>query len=181
MLKKDSKRLVVDADVARAAGSTTAIHPLAINCRDFLIQLRMQNHQLVLSKDLSEEWKGHQSRFARRWRLSMDARKRVVRIKNSENNQLRNTITTLSSNCNEIEVMQKDIHLLEAALETDKTVTSLDQTVRTLFAKASQQVNAIRMIIWVNPNRITDEQPILWLQNGALPEAHRQLSAYLTQ
>ena len=180
MLKKDSKRLVVDADVAQAAGSTTTIHPLAINCRDFLIQLRMQNHQLVLSKDLSEEWKGHQSRFARRWRLSMDARKRVVRIKNSEDNQLRNTITTLSSNSNEIEVMQKDIHLLEAALETDKTVTSLDQTVRTLFAKASQQVNAIRMIIWVNPNRITDEQPIVWLKNGAPAEQHRQLSAYST-
>ena len=178
MLKKDSKRLVVDADVARAAGSTTAIHPLAINCRDFLIQLRLQNHQLVLSKELSEEWKRHQSRFARRWRLSMDARKRVVRTKNSEDNQLRNTITTTSSNNNEIEVMQKDIHLLEAALKTDMTVISLDQTVRTLFAKASQQVSVIRMIIWVNPNRISEEQPIVWLKSGAPPEVHRQLSAY---
>ena len=108
----------------------------------------------------------------------MDARKRVVRIKNSEDNQLRNTITTASSNNNEIEVMQKDIHLLEIAMVTDKTVISLDDTVRTLFAKTSQQVSTIRMIIWVNPNRITEEQPIVWLKSGAPPEEHRQLSAY---
>ncbi len=77
--------------------------------------------------------------------------------------------------------MQKDFHLLEAALETDKTVISLDQTVRTLFAQAAQQVGEIRDVVWVNPDRTVEEQPIVWLQNGAPNEAHRQLSAYPTQ
>ena len=69
-------------------------------------------------------------------------------------------------------------HLIEAALETDKTIISLDETVRMLYAQVSQQVGEIRDIIWVNPERTTEEQPITWLKNGALPEVHRQLSAY---
>ena len=72
--------------------------------------------------------------------------------------------------------MQKDFHLLQAALATDRTVISLDETVRRLFVHASQQVGEIRDIIWVNPDRTAEEQPIEWLQNGAPPEPHRQLS-----
>lgn len=178
MSEKDSKRLVIDADVAQSAGSETAIHQRAINCREFLKSVREQNYQIVLTKTISGEWKKHQSRFTRRWRLSMDARKKVVRINSLEDGQFRDKITTTADNENEIEVMQKDLHLLEAAIETDKTIISLDETVRGLFARATQQVGEIRDIIWVNPDRTTEEQPITWLQTGAPSEAHRQLSAY---
>ena len=143
MSEKDSKRLVIDADVARSAGSETAIHQRAINCREFLKSVKEQNHQIVLTKIISEEWKKHQSRFTRRWRLSMDARKKVVRINPSEDQQLRDKISTTTHDENEIEVMQKDLHLLEAALATDQTIISLDETVRTLFAQASQRVSEI--------------------------------------
>jgi hypothetical protein len=176
--EKDSKRLVIDADVARSAGSETAIHQRAINCREFLKSVREQNHRVVLTKILSEEWRKHQSRFSRRWRLSMDARKKVVRINPSEDEQFRDKITTTADNEDEIEVMQKDFHLLQAALDTDKTVISLDQIARQLFATASQRVGEIRNIIWVNPDRTTEEEPIVWLKNGAPPELHRQLSTF---
>ena len=73
--------------------------------------------------------------------------------------------------------MEKDFHLLQAALATDRTVISLDETVRDLFKRASQQVGEIQRIIWVNPDRTAEEQPIIWLQNGAPPETHRRLSA----
>ena len=72
--------------------------------------------------------------------------------------------------------MEKDFHLLQAALATDQTIISCDQTVRKLFKRASQGVGEIRHIIWVNPDR-ADEQPIAWLQNGAPPETHRRLFA----
>ena len=36
MREADSKRLVIDTDVAQAAGSETATHPRAKHCRDFL-------------------------------------------------------------------------------------------------------------------------------------------------
>ena len=77
----------------------------------------------------------------------------------------------------DIEALRKDFHLLQAALATDQTVISLDETIRGLFKRASQQVGEIRNIIWVNPDRTAEEHPIVWLQNGAPPEACRRLSA----
>ena len=178
MRSRNSKRLVIDADVAQASGDEDATDPRAINCRDFLKGVRTQNHRIVMTRKISDEWKRHQSRFALEWRMSMDASRKVDRIDSPEYDELQDKVTNTADNENEIEVMQKDLHLLEAAIATDKTIISLDETVRELFARATQQVGEIRGIIWVNPDRTTEEQPITWLQNGAPPEAHRQLSAY---
>ena len=113
----------------------------------------------------------------------MDVRKKIDRINPPEDEKLQDKITNIVGNEDEIEAMQKDFHLLQAALATDQTIISLDETIisldetiRELFKRASQQVGEIRDIIWVNPDR-ADEQSIAWLQNGALPETHRRLSA----
>lgn len=177
MRVRASKRLVIDADVARASGSETATHPRAEHCRDFLSEILSLSHRMVMTEQINNEWKNHQSRFARRWRVSMDARKKIERINPSEDEELQTKITTTTNNENEIEALRKDFHLLQAALTTDQTIISLDETVRQLFKRASQQIGEIRDIIWVNPDRVTEEQPITWLQNGAPPEPHRQLSA----
>ena len=177
MRSRDSKRLVIDTDVAQASGDEDATDPRAINCRDFLKGIRSQNYRVVMTREISDEWKRHQSRFALEWRVSMDARRKVERIDPPEDNTLRDKITTIASDKDEIEAMEKDFHLLQAALATDQTVISLDETIRGLFKQASQQVGEIRDIIWVNPDRTVEEQPITWLQNGAPPETHRRLSA----
>lgn len=177
MRSRDSKRLVIDTDVAQASGDEDATDPRAINCRDFLKEVRSQDHRVVMTREISDEWKRHQSRFALEWRVSMDARRRVDRIDPPEDEELQTKITTATNNENEIEALRKDFHLLQAALTTDQTIISLDETVRQLFKRASQQVGEIRDIIWVNPDMTTAEQPITWLQNGALPEPHRQFSA----
>ena len=176
MRARDSKRLVIDADVARASGSETATHPRAEHCRDFLSAILSLSYRIVMTEKISNEWKNHRSRFARRWRVSMDARKKIDRINPPEYAELRDKVTNTASDEDEIEVMQKDFHLLQAAIATDHTIVSLDETVQGLFAHASQQVGEIRNIIWVNPDRPAEE-PIVWLQNGAPPEGHRQLSA----
>lgn len=181
MRARNSKQLVIDADVAQASGDEGATDPRAINCRDFLKGVMTQNHRIVMTRRINSEWKRHQSRFALEWRASMDARRRVDRIDPPEYDELQNKVTNTADSEDDIEMMQKVFHLLEAALATDKTVISLDQTVRTLFAQASQQVGEIRDIVWVNPDRTAEEEPIVWLKNGAPPEAHRQLSAYPTQ
>ena len=177
MRSRDSKRLVIDTDVAQASGDEDATDPRAINCRDFLKEVRSQEHRVVMTREISDEWKRHRSGFAFEWRVSMNARRRVVDIDPPEDEELRDKVTKTASDENESEAMQKDFHLLEAALATDQTVISLDETVRGLFKQASQQVGEIRDIIWVNPDRTAEEQPIAWLQNGAPPEPHRQLSA----
>ncbi|MDE0681362.1 MAG: hypothetical protein OXI63_00485 [Candidatus Poribacteria bacterium] len=177
MRARDSKQLVIDADVARASGSETAAHPRAEHCRDFLNAVLSLSHRIVMTEKINNEWKNHQSRFARRWRVSMDARKKINRIDPPEDEELQAKVTTTTNNTDEIEAIQKDFHLLQAALATDQTVISLDETIRRLFKQASQRVSEIRNIIWVNPDRTAEEQPITWLQNGAPPEPQRQLSA----
>ena len=177
MRARDSKRLVIDADVARASGSETATHPRAEHCRDFLNTVLSLSHRIVMTEKINNEWKNHQSRFARRWRVSMNARKKIDRINPPEYAELQAKVTNAASDEDEIEAMEKDFHLLQAALATDQTIISLDETVRQLFKRAAQQVGEIRNIIWVNPDRTAEEQPITWLQNGAPPEPQRQLFA----
>lgn len=178
MRSKNSKRLVIDADVAQASGDEDATDPRAIICRDILMEVRTQEHRIVMTRLINDEWKRHQSHFALEWRASMDARRRVVRIDTSEQSQLKRKLTNTTENVDDNEVMQKDFHLIQAALETDKTIISLDETARVLFAVSSQQVGEIRNIIWVNPERTAEELPTTWVKNGALPEVHRQLSEY---
>ncbi|MYA57946.1 hypothetical protein F4X88_16825 [Candidatus Poribacteria bacterium] len=177
MRARNSKRLVIDTDVVQSSGDEAATDPRAIHCRDFLKEVRSQDHRVVMTREISDEWKRHQSRFALEWRVSMDARRKIDRINPSEDKELQDKVTNTTNDKNEIEAMEKDFHLLQAALTTDQTVISLDETIRGLFKRASQQVGEIRNIIWVNPDKTTEEQPILWLQNGAPPEAHRRLSA----
>ena len=178
MRSKDSKQLVVNASVARAAGGVEATASVSINCTEFLETFRDKcPHHVVMTPELSKEWNTHQSNFAATWRTSMIARKRFDYIKPSVNRGLHDKIEQTATHENEIEGMRKDFHLLEAALTTDQTIISLDETVRQCFAQAAQRVGEIQNIVWVNPDHKEEEEPLVWLQNGAQPEDHRQLRA----
>lgn len=177
MRSRGLKRLVVNASVARAAGGERATASVSISCTEFLETFRDESsHHIVMTPGLSAEWDRHQSVFAARWLKSMIARKRFVYIRPPQNTVLSDEIERTAVRERDIEALRKDFHLLGAALETDQSIISLDETIRGLFKQASQHVGEIRNIIWVNPDRL-EEQPIIWLQNGAPPEAHRWLSA----
>ena len=108
----------------------------------------------------------------------MDARRKIDRIIDPpENENLCTKIVNTARSERQSEDIEKDFHLLQAALATDQTVISLDEIIRGLFRQASQSVGEIRNIIWVNPDRTAEEHPIAWLQDGAPPEANRRLSA----
>ena len=178
MRSRHLKRLVVNASVARAAGGEGATAPVSINCTAFLETVRDEtSHHVVMTFELSEEWDKNQSNFAAEWLANMIATKRFHYIKLSQNRALHDEIEATAVREEDVNAMLKDFHLLGAALETDQIIISLDETIRGLFKRASQQVGEIRNIIWINPDKTTEEQPILWLQNGAPPEAHRRLSA----
>jgi hypothetical protein len=72
------------------------------------------------------------------------------------------------------EAAAKDCHLIEAALDSDRTVTSLDDTVRELLAHACDAAAELRDIVWVNPNH-PRETPIEWLRDDAPSQAERTL------
>jgi hypothetical protein len=181
---KNSKRFVIDTDVARSAGGERAISPSSKNCRDFLKVIRNMSHYVVMTPEIRKEWNTrradgnkYKSRFTTTWLYSMYAKKLVYELSISEDKTLRKKIIQASVNEDQCERMLKDVHLIEAALATDNFIISLNEAERILFSKTSQKVGEIKCIIWVNPD-ISEDEAITWLQNGSKEEERRRICDY---
>jgi hypothetical protein len=131
-----SRRLVVDASVASAAGQT--MHPTSFRSREFLGEVLKISHRIVMTVSLAAEWDRHQSLYAARWRAEMRTRNKVVDIADVQNEEVRRQVVGSRA-------IQKDLHLIEAALATDKVVISLDDR-----AQADLCVEATKDVTWVN-------------------------------
>ncbi len=149
-----SKRLVIDASVSSAAG--LAMKPDSRRCREFLQEVLHISHRATMTPLLRAEWNRHQSLFAARWLAEMTSKAKVEAIADIRNEELRAEVPETVS-------AQKDLHLVEAALATDKIVISLDDRARTELA-----VHAAAEVMWVHP---VDEggHLIYWLRSGAAP------------
>src|ERR1700730_3874163 len=116
-----SKRLVIDASVAAAAGQT--IKPASRRCRECLLVVLKISHRLVMTPPLASEWDAHQSLFAARWRAEMRSRGKIVSLTSVLHESLRSQVPATGA-------VQKDLHLVEAALGVDRIVLSLDDNAR---------------------------------------------------
>ena len=163
---KASRRLVIDADVAQAAGGKDAKYPKPKHCRDFLEAVKVICHRIVMTDEIKTEWIKHQSSFTRTWLCKMYGARKVVFVDDASNIDLRRKIRRAASCEKDCHVMIKDIHLLEAAQVTDKTIISMDETVHALFSDASSKIGEIKDILWVNPDD-DDGDKIRWLEDGA--------------
>ncbi len=173
---KSSRCLVIDASVIHSSGGEKAVHPTSKHCRDFLQATLKICHRVVLTEDISKEWKRHQSKFAMQWRVSMFARKKLVSVTVSSNEVLHNKIERVAFDDKSRKAMLKDMLLIEAAMATDRVIVSLDEIVRNLFGMAATSIGELRAIVWVNPDK-TDEECISWLERGAKAEKKRCLGA----
>jgi hypothetical protein len=172
-----SKRLVIDASVARAAGGEEATFPTSKYCRDLLTVTLTTCHRVVMTQAIREEWNEHQSNFARRWRVSMEARKKVHREEDPARDELREKVKEAVAADKDRDAILKDIHLVEAALRTDLIVISLDDRVRGLLSGVSRTVGELRRLLWANP-AIGAEDAIAWLGKGAKAEKGRELGTW---
>jgi hypothetical protein len=174
MPSKNSRRLVVDASVARSSGDEHATYPTSKRCRDFLLAILDISHQAVMTTEIHNEWNKHQSGFARRWRVSMVARRKLCIVEAPLNKGLRAKIRQAAIRKRDRKVMLNDTHLIEAAIATDRIIISLDETVRILFSEATRNVGELRVIVWANPDK-AEENCISWLRDGAKAERDRKL------
>ena len=173
MANQGARRLVIDADVVHSAGETE--HPISSACRRFLETVLDVGHHVVMTDAIMAEWHNHMSRYSRRWRRQMYGRRQVYRIDQAieRDNNLRKRIDQ-AVHRDQRAIVAKDVHLIEAAIATDRLVTSKDESARGVFRDASDGVVDLQQIVWVNPT-CDNEDPIEWLQNGARAEAHRML------
>lgn len=146
MTRKPSKRLVIDASVARAAGETE--HPVSSSCRRFLQDVRDICHRAVVTPTIDEEWERHQSRFFRKWCRSMTAKKKLEKITPNPLN--------LDLDCfgqEERNAIEKDLCLLEAAIAADKMLVTLDDSLRAALESTPQGRRFLKQLHWCNPPR----------------------------
>ncbi len=165
--KRVAKCLVIDTDIARAAGGGNVQVEPSKSCRVFLdTMLETTKHKVVLTKAIQAEWNKHQSLATLTWRSTMIAQKRVCLINAPADEKLRQEVEQYASSDNKRKVMLKDIHLVEAALQADRIIISMDETVRYCFHVITQRISLLKRIVWVNPC-MEVETPIDWLKEGA--------------
>lgn len=167
--------IVVDCSIAQAAGSVESEHPRGIRCRDFLMMLRGRNHRLAWSSRIAEEWNEHRSRFAMDWLLAMQRLGNVRRVQSRIH--LAEAIDDTDLDRGVKDALFKDSHLVEAALETDERIASLDDKARNHFANLSQIIQSIGDVLWANPV-VENEEAIKWLEDGAPDQPNRRLKNY---
>jgi hypothetical protein len=149
-----SRRLVIDASVASAAGQT--LQPASRRCREFLRTVLRICHRTTMTPRLREEWRRHQSLFAKAWLAEMRSRAKAEDVADVRNEEMRDQAPGTPS-------AQKDLHLIEAALNSDRIVISLDDR-----ARAELSVPAAAEVMWVNPVS-EGGHAIYWLNKGAAP------------
>lgn len=173
--KRSPKCLVIDTDIARAAGGGIIQREPSKSCRVFMDTLLADTkHKVVLTRTIQEEWNKHQSLATLSWRATMIAQKRVCLIRAPVDHELRQKVEQCASSDNKRKAMLKDFHLVEAAYQADKIVISMDETVRQCFREVTHKIRPLAFIVWVNPC-ISEETPVDWLKNGAELERERLL------
>jgi hypothetical protein len=179
--KVRSQALVIDASVAQAAGLQGATHPTAKHCRDFLLVALEVCHRMVFTQAIEEEWDEHQSRFARMWRRSMFARKKIDRVEASADTTFREQLEQAATGEKQKDAMLKDAHLIEAARTGGLRIVALDDTVRGLFRGVALSVPALRAVCWINPAKAChpSEHPESWSsRTGAVNRSGARLGEF---
>lgn len=162
-MKKCNKSIVIDACVAKSASER--VHPISSNCRVFFETIRDTGCVVVFNRELLDEWSKHQSLYTARWRASMIARRKVLIIKNSVLEDLRNSLVQGVKTEKTKDAVMKDIHLVEASLFCDKIIFSKDNAMRKILGELSLSLKVLRDIVWLDPSN-DKEGVVEWLKEG---------------
>jgi hypothetical protein len=165
--------IVVDASIAGRAGSIPSSGG-SVPCREVLNAMTVASHRIVFSPEALAEWKRHQRSFARRWLTRMVASRQVDFLDDVQDDRFRAKLLPCAPSPAKRRAMEKDAHLLEAALQADRIVISCDEKIRALFRDACGEVREIRQVSWANPE-IEVEGVADWVREGARAEAKRRL------
>jgi hypothetical protein len=163
-----TRAIVVDTSVARSAGSTKATDSRAEACRDALEAMRKARLHAVLSPALREEY-GRQvkmSKFFRRWLLWMTAQQRIREVDPPPHRPTRRAAQRRLVQDRQ-QAVEKDLHLVSAALASDRRVISGDDRMRDDLATLAVEVRALVRVHWANPEA---SGCVTWLSRGALDD-----------
>ena len=174
MSKVATRQIVIDADVARAAGNSPDVSGVSKACREFLQAVLDICHQVVWTQAIAAEWKKHASRFSRKWRVHMAARRKLHECDALPVAGLESRVLTCNDRGLRPEKVTKDMHLVYAALKTNSPIASHDSEIRRLLTNALSKAPELRQLVWIDPGNPA-EKPVDWLAKGAPAAKERML------
>jgi len=175
-MSENSKRLVIDTSVLRAASGVETSSEDAASCGHFLEAVLEICHRVVRSEAIKSEWKKgrperpwnlYMSRYSRKWFLLMTSKRKVHKIEEETYSQdVRDNLEESQDTDSQKKAVLKDAFLVEAALKTDLIIVSLDEKLKELLKRSIPAISDVKTILWVNPTRKTVSL-LEWLEAGA--------------
>ena len=95
----------------------------------------------------------------------MVSRRKEVRASEEGDETLDDAILGGAPNSKTASQLRKDVHLVLAAIQTDRVIITLDDEARTGFARLSGRFQALKRVRWLDPAREYDEVQA-WLKGG---------------
>jgi hypothetical protein len=133
-MSKQSRLLAIDASVLRSAGAKEG-H--SSHCAALLSSVLEIGHRAAFSSEIKAEWDKHQSRLAFKWRAAMVARKQMVPLNAQALQVCQHAIMAritahASLGGPDRAALEKDAHMLAAAVEADRVIVTGDRILKIL-------------------------------------------------
>lgn len=148
---RDSRLLVVDTCVVRAAGETKA--PISEACREALQAILKICHRVIITPEIMDEWRRHMSRFSRVWFRSMHAKKKFIRDI-VPSGWTPGEAKTLSEK--ERQRLLKDVLLIQAALAADRIILTNEHDLAKLCRAKAPALALPSTLRWCIPTEPGD-------------------------
>jgi hypothetical protein len=176
MTRKNGKRLVIDANIARSAGTTEV--PSSSYSRICLNAVLDADYIAVFNKALRQEWRKHASLHATRWRVSMVARRRIEDKEGAEFAHHLDRVCACLERTSSKDALRKDFHLIQSALATEQLILSNEKEFPRFVASACNAVKVLLQLHYANP-AVEGDACILWIKAGAEKVADRRIDVWV--
>ena len=158
-----SVRLVVDTNILRGASSTIVAEPPGATLRAVLQAILRICHRAVVSPALAREYNKHASDYGTRWLSAMRTKGKVVEAEATPTSRSRRWQANASRKGSRPgEELQKDLHLVLAAMETDQIVVSCETNARDVLLEVMTP-DDLPLVSWAVVGPHTEN----WLERGA--------------
>jgi hypothetical protein len=179
---KNSKQLVVDANVGQGSSNDRMFNPIlgdsGSQSRQCLQTIWEERHVAVFSGSLRDEWDRHASSYAKRWLRNMEQKSRIVEEDGEQFAELAIPACACLSTAGEKAALAKDFHLIQSALATGQLILSNEVRFPRYVALASTVAQELASLHYANPN-IEGENCRLWIKAGAEKDADRRIDSWV--
>jgi hypothetical protein len=181
MSRRNSKQIVVDANVAQGSSNDRMFNPilgdLGAQNRQCLQAIWEEEHFAVFSRNLRNEWNRHTSSYAKRWLRNMEQKSRLVLEDGEQFSELTGPACDCLLDAGEKAALAKDFHLIQSALATGQLILSNEVRFPRYVALACAAVQELASLYYANP--VVESDPCrLWIKAGAEKTADRRIDIW---